>query len=131
VSFRVPARVAGDYDVSVYAPDGRSTVLSNALTYAEVVGEAPAGGDDGTPGDTPSGTAPDGTTPDGSTPDGPTPDDGTAPGGSTPDDGTTPDTGPIVRTGPAGERLVRSAKFDALRSIWSLDCSSSCTGVAI
>jgi serine protease len=131
VSFRVPARVAGVYDVSVFARDGRSTVLSNALTYAAAVGTDP--GDDGT------GSSPGTTTPDGSTPGGTAPGDtspgGTSPGGSTPDDGSSggpaPDTAPVVRSGPAGERLVRSAKFDGLRSIWSLDCSSSCTGVAI
>jgi hypothetical protein len=136
VSFRVPARVAGVYDVSVFAPDGRTTVLSNALTYAAAVGTDP--GDDGavgtpdpsTPGDsTPGGTTPGDTSPGGTSP------GGTTPGGSTPGDGSsggsTPGTEPVVRSGPAGERLVRSAKFDGLRSIWSLDCSSSCTGVAI
>jgi hypothetical protein len=136
VSFRVPARVAGVYDVSVFAPDGRTTVLSNALRYAAAVGTDP--GDDGavgtpdpsTPGDsTPGGTTPGDTSPGGTSP------GGTTPGGSTPGDGSsggsTPGTEPVVRSGPAGERLVRSAKFDGLRSIWSLDCSSSCTGVAI
>ncbi|WP_116450799.1 S8 family serine peptidase [Blastococcus litoris] len=124
VTFRVPARVAGVYDVSVFAPDGRSTVLSNALTYADAVGTAPGGS-------TPGGTTPGGgTTP--TAPGGTTPGGGTPPGGTTPGGGATPpDTGPVVRTGPSGERLVRSAKFDALRSIWSMDCSSSCTGVAV
>ncbi|WRL63364.1 S8 family serine peptidase [Blastococcus brunescens] len=55
-----------------------------------------------------------------------------APGGSDPgDSGSTPGTAPVVRTGPGGERLVSSAKFGRLGSIWSLDCSSSCSGVAI
>ena len=129
VTFRVPARIAGVYDVSVFAPDGRSTVLSNALTYAEGVGSTDPGADDGS--STPdSGTPPGGTSPEETSPDGTTPD-----GGSTPEDGSsggsTPATEPVVTSGPAGERLVRSAKFDALRSIWSLDCSSSCTGVAV
>jgi serine protease len=137
LSFRVPARVAGVYDVSVFAPDGRSTVLSNALTYAEEVGNT-VPGDDGT-GSAPDGRTPGGSTPGGTTPGGTLPGD-SSPGGTTPDgaspddgstDGSTPGTAPVVRTGPAGERLVRSAKFDALRSIWSLDCSSSCTGIAI
>jgi serine protease len=126
----VPARTAGVYDVTVFAPDGRSTVLSNALTYAAEVG-SPAP-DDGTPdpaapGDTaPGGTAPGGTAPGGTSP------GGTAPGGPTPGaTGPAPAAAPVVRTGPAGERLVRSAKFDGLRSIWSLNCSSSCTGIAI
>ncbi|SEK89516.1 IPT/TIG domain-containing protein [Blastococcus sp. DSM 46786] len=131
VVFRVPARVAGVYDVSVYAPDGRSTVLSNALTYAEEVAPAP---------EAPSGTAPDGTSPEGTTPDGTAPEPTTpggsttpgapAPGGTTPG-GPAPDSGPVVREGPAGERLVRSDRFRALSSIWSVDCASSCTGVAL
>ena len=129
VTFRVPARVAGVYDVSVFAPDGRSTVLSNALTYAEGVGSTDPGTDDGS--STPdSGTAPGGTSPEETSPDGTTPDGGSPPGDDSPD-GSTPATEPVVTSGPAGERLVRSAKFDALGSIWSLDCSSSCTGVAI
>jgi hypothetical protein len=133
VSFRVPARVAGVYDVSVFAPDGRSTVLSNALTYVQEVGSTDPG-DDGTGStpddDIPGGSTPGDTTPGGSTPGGTSP-GGTTPGGSDPDDGAPPGTAPVVRSGPAGERLVRSAKFDGLRSIWSLNCSSSCTGVAI
>ena len=60
VTFRVPARTAGVYDVTVFAPDGRSTVLSNALTYAAEVG-SPAP-DDGTPDPAaPGDTAPGGT----------------------------------------------------------------------
>ena len=39
--------------------------------------------------------------------------------------------GPVVTTGPNGERLVRTTKFAALGSIWSMNCSVSCTGVAI
>jgi hypothetical protein len=32
----------------------------------------------------------------------------------------------------AGERLVRSSRFSALRpTIWPMNCSSSCTGVVI
>jgi hypothetical protein len=107
--------------VAVFAPDGRGTVLSGALTYRA---SAPAGGGPG-PGSTP---APGGSTPPGSTPPGQplpgTPGPGTPPG---PGAGS----GPVERTGPSGERLVRSATFAALRGIWSVDCSSSCTGVAI
>ncbi|MCZ2859090.1 S8 family serine peptidase [Blastococcus sp. VKM Ac-2987] len=129
---RVPARVAGTYDVSVYARDGRSTVLSNALTYADEVGTAPTDPADGSD---PGGPMPDGSTPDGGT----TPDDttpgSTSPDGSTPDDGTpdggAPAAGPVVRSGPAGERLVRSDRFRPLGSIWSMSCASSCTGVAL
>ncbi|WP_157943887.1 IPT/TIG domain-containing protein [Blastococcus atacamensis] len=116
--FRVPARVAGPYDVSVYAQDGRSAVLSNALTYVEEVGSGP-----GTT--TPAPPAPE----DGSS--GPTTPD-TPPGGTSPDDTSTPPAAaPTVRTGSSGERLVRSDRFSALGSIWSLNCSASCTGVAI
>jgi serine protease len=39
--------------------------------------------------------------------------------------------GPVVTTGPGGERLVRTTKFAALGSFWSMDCSTSCSGVAI
>jgi hypothetical protein len=120
VVVRVPARTADVYDVSIYAPDGTGQVLGLALTYVHPSSgptpEDPA--DDGT-GTTPApggGTTP---SPGGST----TP----APGGG----GAAPETAPVVRTGPSGERLVRSAKFGALGSIWSVDCSSSCTGVAI
>jgi len=34
-------------------------------------------------------------------------------------------------TGPGGERLVRTTKFSAIGAIWSMDCSTSCSGVAI
>ncbi|MGY2129688.1 S8 family serine peptidase [Blastococcus sp. SYSU DS0617] len=124
VQFRVPARVAGAYDVAVFAADGRSTVLPSALTYradtppgtgaTPVPGTQP--GDGSAPGGTPPGS---GTTP----PPTGTPDPGTTPG--------TPGTGPVERTGPSGERLVRSATFSALRGIWSVNCSASCAGVAI
>ena len=71
VTFRVPARTAGVYDVTVFAPDGRSTVLSNALTYAAEVG-SPAP-DDGTPdpaapGDTAPGRRPAAPSPGGTAP---------------------------------------------------------------
>ncbi len=120
LQFRAPARVAGAYDVTVFAPDGRTTVLPAALTYRA---DAPSGGTG--PGTTPGGgsTPGGGTTPPGTTP----PPTGTPAPGAGPGTGS----GPVERTGPAGERLVRSATFSALRGIWSVDCSSSCTGVAI
>ncbi|WP_051515841.1 S8 family serine peptidase [Candidatus Blastococcus massiliensis] len=133
VTFRAPARVAGTYDVTVFAPDGRSTVLSNALTYVDGLGTTPDGStpdDPGTDGSTPDGTSPGGSTPGGSTPGGSTP-GGSTPGGSTPGSSGAAPAEPVVRTGPSGERLVRSARFSALGSIWSMNCSSSCTGVAI
>jgi hypothetical protein len=119
VVFRVPARTAGDHDVWVFAQDGTSYTLDAALTYFDPsAGSAPED-----PADSGSGTTPapgGGTTP--------------APGGGTtpaPGGGAAPETAPVVRTGPSGERLVRSAKFGALSTIWSVDCSSSCAGVAI
>lgn len=125
VQFRVPARVAGSYDVAVFAPDGRSTVLPTALTYRA---DAPPAGSSPAPGTPPGGTTPAPGTPPGGT----TPAPGTPPGsGTTPPPVGTPGTGPVERTGPSGERLVRSATFSALRGIWSVDCSASCTGVAI
>ena len=117
VVVRVPARIAGTYDVTISARDGRASVLSNALTYADDVGAGPE--------ETPAGPAPDGSTPGGSVPDGSTPD------GSTPDGSTPPAASPVVRTGPSGERLVRSDRFSRLGSIWAVNCSASCTGVAI
>jgi hypothetical protein len=121
--FRVPARVAGAYDVSIYAVDGRSAVLSRALTYADAVGTGPGG-------TTPAPPAPgDGTpTPAPAPPGGTSPGDGDSPGDGS---GTPPAAAPVVRTGPSGERLVRSDRFSALGSIWSLNCSVACTGVAI
>lgn len=115
VQFRVPARTAGVYDVTVFAPDGRSTVLAGGLTYRAAVPPT-----EGTPG---TGTTPPGgdTTPGTTAPTTPAPGPGTR--GS--------ESGPVVRTGPSGERLVRSATFSALRGIWSVDCASSCTGVVI
>ncbi|TFV51994.1 S8 family serine peptidase [Blastococcus sp. TF02A_35] len=127
--FRVPARVAGTYDVSVHARDGRSAVLDDALTYTETVGTAPggttptspaAGGTSPGTGTTP-GTSP-GTSPGGSTP------GGSTPGGTSPGTGTPPAAG---AEGPSGERLVRSDRFRALGHVWSQNCSVSCTGVAI
>ncbi|SDE40409.1 IPT/TIG domain-containing protein [Blastococcus fimeti] len=118
VQFEAPARTAGVYDVTVFAPDNRSTVLEDALAYRT---DAPSGG----------GTSP-GTSPGGGTSPGPgtTPPPGTTPAPGTPADPGT-GSGPVAVTGPNGERLVRSATFAALRGIWSINCSASCTGVAI
>jgi hypothetical protein len=130
LTFRAPARVAGAYDVHVFAADGTESVLSGALTYVE----GPAGGS--TPG---TGTPDTGT----GTPGTGTPGTGT-PGTGTPGTGTpgSPGTGgsgtggsggpaPVVTAGPGGERLVRTTKFAALGGIWSMDCSTSCSGVAV
>jgi hypothetical protein len=38
----------------------------------------------------------------------------------------------VTTTGPGGERLVRTTKFGGLgSSFWSMNCSVSCTGVAL
>jgi serine protease len=109
--FRAPARIAGLYDVHVFARDDRTSVLEQALTYTD----APIGPGDGTGGDGTDGSG-------GSDGD---PGDDSEDGGS--DDGE-----PVVRTGPNGERLVRTTKFDALDwSFWALDCSTSCSGVVL
>ncbi len=122
--FRVPARVEGSYDVHVFARDGRDWTLTAALTYVtEVAGD----GGSGESGDGPDGSGDSG----GTGPDSP----GDAGGGEDGSDGSggaeETTAGPTVRTGPSGERLVRTKKFAALGSIWSTDCSVSCAGVAI
>ena len=114
--FRAPARVAGTYDVHVFARDGRTSVLADALTYTDDE-LAPVPGEDGTDGS-----------------EGPGGSDG-APGadeGSDGDDASEGSQEPVVRTGPNGERLVRTTKFAGLgSSFWSMDCSSSCSGVSL
>ncbi|MDP9458845.1 MAG: S8 family serine peptidase [Actinomycetota bacterium] len=128
--FRVPARVEGSYDVHVFARDGQDWTLTAALTY---VAEGAADGDSGESGDGPDGSGGfDGTGPDGSGDAGGSDgSDGSDGSGDGSDEAEGVTAGPTVRTGPAGERLVRTKKFAALGSIWSTDCSVSCTGVAI
>jgi subtilisin family serine protease len=124
VVVRVPARAAGVYDVHVFAPDGRHSVLTAALTYT-----APTGG-----------TAPGGSMPDGSggsSAGGSSPGTGGGSGGGDAGSGTDSSAGAgggssaDVRTGPGGLRLVRSAVFSGLRTVWSTDCSASCRGVRV
>jgi hypothetical protein len=124
VVFRAPARVAGDYDVHVFAPDGRTSVLTAALNYsADVTGPGSGGADDGSDD---SGDGADGS--DGSGGSGGS-DGSDGSGGS---DGPDDSTEPVTTTGPGGERLVRTTKFGSLRStFWSMNCSVSCTGVAL
>jgi serine protease len=128
--FRVPARVEGGYDVHVFARDGREWTLTGALTY---VTDAAGGGSGGT-GDGSDGSEGSSGTGDGSGGAGGGAGDGSG-GSGDGSDGSDGDSGgvagPVVRTGPSGERLVRTSKFAALGSIWSLDCSTSCSGVAI
>ncbi|SHN84686.1 Serine protease, subtilisin family [Geodermatophilus obscurus] len=120
VVVRVPARAAGVYDVHVFAPDGRYSVLTAALTYtASPGGTAPgsstpggSGGGSGTGGGAPGTGGGAGSGTDGSA---------GAGGGSSSD----------VRTGAGGLRLVRSAVFAGLRTVWSTDCSVSCRGIRV
>jgi hypothetical protein len=151
IAFRTPARAAGVHDVHVFATDGTEQVLTGALTYVDGAAAGGSGTGTGTPG-TGSGTGagPGGTGAGTGTGSG----TGTTPGtGTGTGTGTTPDTGsgtggsgsgsggsgsggsgstaPVVVTGPGGERLVRTAKFSAMGAIWSMDCSTSCAGVAI
>ena len=145
LTFRAPARVAGVYDVHVFAPDGTEYVLTAALTYVDGAPaaarprhRAPRDGDRHRRlghRDRRSGTGP-----------------GTAaPGPAVRAParrlglrarrlglrerrlglGRSGTATPVVVTGPGGKRLVRTTKFAALGGIWSMDCSSSCGGVAI
>ncbi|MET0763585.1 MAG: S8 family serine peptidase [Blastococcus sp.] len=122
--FRIPARVEGDYDVHVFARDGREWTLVKALTY---VPAATGGGDDGSDADSDAGS---GGTGGGSSGSG-DPDDGSDEGSDEGSGDSGGVAGPVTALGPHGERLVRTTKFAALGSIWSMDCRTSCTGVAI
>ncbi|WP_170149150.1 S8 family serine peptidase [Geodermatophilus normandii] len=124
VVFRTPARVAGRYDVTVFAPDGRSEVLRSVLEYvaATTGGTTPTPGTGGT-------TPPPTTTPPTTTQPSPGAGSGPTPGGG--NGGAAPTT-PSEVTGPGDLRLVRSARWDAVpASVWSLDCSSSCRGAVL
>ena len=100
---RSPALVAGVYDVTVSVPGGaRSSVLTGGLTYLA------AGG-------TPSSSA------------SPT---STSPTSSS--SATSTPAAPTWRTGPHGERLVRSDLFRSLATaIWKVNCSAACSGTAV
>lgn len=117
LSFRAPARIADSYDVNVFARDGREWTLEDALTY---VPDAPAGSDEGSGGDSGGSNGGSG---------------GSGGGTDDPGDGSDGDSGSgsggSATTGPSGEPLVRTSKFAAVGSLWSMDCSVSCTGVAI
>jgi hypothetical protein len=142
IVFRAPARVAGVYDVHVFAVDSRHDSLEAALTYADGAGSGGSGTGDGTGGSGDSGSGSGGTGDGGSgtggTGDGGSGDSGSGSGGSgdggsgSGSDGDSGSAEPVVTTGPAGQRLVRSAKFDGLgSSFWATDCSTSCSGTAI
>jgi hypothetical protein len=129
--------VAGVYDVHVFATDGTTAVLEAALTYVDGAGSGTPGtdtpGTDNTPGtDTGTGGSGGSGTGTGGSGSGGSDAGGAGPDGSGSDSGGSGGAaGPVVATGPGGERLVRTTKFAALGSIWSMDCSTSCTGVAI
>jgi hypothetical protein len=141
VQFTSPALVAGVYDVSVFAPDGTSAVLTGGLTtVAPTGGTSPGTTNPGTtnPGTTNPGTGtptPGTTTPGapnpGTTPGAPNPGT-TNPGTGTP--GTSTPSGPPAEgtphTGPHGEHLRYSARFAALGAgIWGVNCGTTCSGL--
>ena len=111
LTFTTPPLVAGTYDVHVFAPDRRTvSVLPAGLTVVDVdAGQQPGG-------ETP--------------PPAPQPGTGLPPN---PDEGQEPDDTPEqVVTGPGGKRLVSSALFRSVpRSIWTLDCSTACSGLPL
>jgi hypothetical protein len=122
VVVRVPARAAGVYDVHVFAPDGRYSVLTAALTYTDATGGTAPGGS------TPGGAGTGGT---GGSPGSGGTGGGSSGGGSGSDGSAGAGGSGDVRTGPGGLRLVRSAVFSGLRTVWSTDCSTSCRGVRV
>ncbi len=127
LAFRTPALVPGSYDVYVFGPD-RSThsVLVGGLTYVaeEGTGGAPQPG-------TPTPGAPQPGTPTPGAPQPGTPAPG-APQPGTQAPGTPPSGSAPEVTGPNGERLRHSVRFASLgSSIWGVDCSSSCSGLAV
>jgi hypothetical protein len=130
LSFRAPARAAGVYDVHVFATDGTTAVLTAALTYVDGAGTGSPGA--GTPG-TGTGTGTGGAGSGSGTGGTGSGAGGSGSGGSGSDSGSGSGGAPgsVVTTGPGGERLVRTTKFAALGAIWSIDCSTSCSGVAI
>jgi serine protease len=86
-------------------------VLDDALTYTDdPLGPAPEEAQEGTDGS-----------------DGP----GSDPGAGDDSDDSAGSQEPVVQSGPNGERLVRTAKFAGLGAIFDLDCSTSCSGMAI
>ena len=126
VTFSAPALVAGVYDVTLFSAGGaQSSLLAGGLTY---VAPAAAGGSGPSAGD--------GSSSDGASPAAPgTGDSGSGDSGS---GGTTPGAGggsgptPASGVGPAGQRLVRTAKYASLGAgFWSLDCRTSCRGVLV
>jgi serine protease len=126
--FRAPARAEGSYWVHVFARDGRVQTLPDPLAY---VTDGAAGGGSGTDDGSDDGTDDGSDSTGGGSGDAGDGSDGSDEAPEDSDGGSGGAAGPVVRTGPNGERLVRTSKFAALGSIWSMNCSASCTGVAI
>jgi hypothetical protein len=102
LSFTTPALVPGTYDVYVFAPDGTSSVLTGGLTYLAAPGSSTPANPGQQPGSQPAA--------------------GGGTGGGT--DGSV--------AGPHSERLMHSARFAALgRTIWTVNCSSACSGLPV
>jgi serine protease len=103
LTFTTPPLVAGSYDVFVFDRSGTtSSVLAGGLTYL-AAGSAPS----------PTASAPPTTS---------------APSSSA----TSTPAAPTWRTGPHGERLVRSDVFRSLApAIWKVNCASACSGIAV
>jgi serine protease len=102
VVFTAPARAAGTYDVHVFGPNGTESVLPGGLTYLAA---------SGTPSSSASPTS-------------------TSPTSSS--SATSTAAAPTWRTGPHGERLVRSDLFRSLApGIWKVNCASACSGIAV
>jgi hypothetical protein len=129
VTFLSPALVAGVYDLSVFAPDGSSSVLPAGLTYYDptVDGSQPGSGNPG--GDTAPAPA-NGSQPGGSGPGASDP-GATDPGGSQPGS-SAPGSGSAAIAGPHRERLMPSALFAGLgATIWGVNCGNGCSGLAV
>jgi len=104
VVFTAPRRVPGTYTVLLSSTSGtQRSQLNDALTYVSTT-PAPSGG-----------ASPTAATPTAAVP--------TA---------TPTATGPVVVTGPGGQRLVGTVFFSSLpAAVWSVNCSTSCSGMLI
>jgi hypothetical protein len=126
LTFLAPALAAGTYDVTVFDSSGaQSSTLPGALTYVDVTsgggtGGAGGAGTGGTGGAGAGGSAGSGAGSGGA--------GGSGTGGA---GGSGGSSGPIVVTGPNGERLVQSARYAALTdSFWAASCSG-CGGTVL
>jgi len=119
LTFVVPARSAGTYDLVVFAP-GRESKLPGAITYRDSdsgAGSNPGGGGGSDPGTSNPGTS----NPGGG--------GGSDPGTSNPGGSSSP--AATARTGPNGERLTKSAKLSGVGYVWSTQCRTTCSGTRL